>query len=304
MTIRMKKLISSFAVTAALLFTFSGQASAYFDGNGFGDHTAKLNRFMYAEPTGNKTDNEVGVDLFTDNGLSFPSYTFEGGSRILHTMDPGDVLNSFTTTNSWADINMGISAFHFNYQADAYGHEAGYQNSYFATTDTRVPDMSPFAGSHSNGAGNIWNEYTNAGTEHNAIVVGATADSHSYDVAMNQNSFVAGSYAANNNAPNEFFGEVGPSANSGITLAAFDSWSEGQNIYVDMYLWESEKDSFSDPTFEMVTDTYRAILRTGIDADGMLYTEIIPNAVPIPGAVWLLFSGMLAILGIHRKTSA
>jgi len=49
------------------------------------------------------------------------------------------------------------------------------------------------------------------------------------------------------------------------------------------------------------SDGSQFVIQTFINTDGKAYTEINPSAVPIPGAVWLLGSGLLGLIGIRRR---
>ncbi|MCK4528399.1 VPLPA-CTERM sorting domain-containing protein [candidate division WOR-3 bacterium] len=277
---RIKNKLLSIALAAFLTVAVAGQAKAYF-GNGL--DAGNLVQFIYAEPGGDYTDNEVGTDLFTDNGLSFPTYEFTGGSIVLDTKDASTFLNNFSTTDNWADLQVG-------YYSSTYSLTTGESHRYVAMT---TPDLFDIGASWSGVNTSAMYLSTHYGThpdyEGNQVVVGPTSHYSSYDCLMNQDSFVPGSYGEFNNAPYVNFGEA-----SLAPLAA------GAGSYVDMYLFEAEGAGWQPGDF--VTDTYRATMRIGINEAGELYTMMTP--VPIPGAVWLFGSGLLALVGIRRRKSA
>ena len=279
----MKKLITGIVMAVFLTFAVAGQAMAYFENGSF---DGKLVQFIYAEPNGDYTDNEVGTDLFTDNGLSFPTYEFTGGSIVLDTKDASTFLDNFTTTNNWADLQVG-------YYSTCYSYMTGESHRYVAMT---TPDLFEIGAAWSGvqtASGNLGTHY---GTHPDYVgkqsVVGSTAHFSSYDALMNQDTNVPGSYATFNNAPYVNFGEA--------NLSALDA---GAGSYVDMYLFEAEGAAWA--TGDFISDSYQATMRIGIDDIGNLYTTLTPNnVVPIPGAVWLLGSGLLGLVGIRRRKSA
>ena len=127
----MKKLITGIVMAVFLTFAVAGQAMAYFENGAF---DGKLVQFIYAEPNGNYTDNEVGTDLFTDNGLSFPTYEFTGSSIVLDTKVASTFLDNFTTTNNWADLKVG-------YYSTCYSYMTGESHKYVAMTTPELFDI-------------------------------------------------------------------------------------------------------------------------------------------------------------------
>lgn len=75
-----------------------------------------------------------------------------------------------------------------------------------------------------------------------------------------------------------------------------------EGAYVDMYLY------YFDYKNAKLDGTQVAVLRTYLDADGNIGSIINPTGggpvVPIPGAVWLLGSGLLGLIGIRRRQTA
>ncbi|OEU61200.1 MAG: hypothetical protein BA867_04470 [Desulfobacterales bacterium S5133MH16] len=275
---RMKTRFLSIALAAFLTFAVAGQAMAYFENGGF---DGKLVQFIYAEPDGNYTDNEVGTDLFTDKGLSFPTYEFTGSSIVLDTKVASTFLDNFTTTDNWADLKVG-------YYSTTYSYMTGESHKYVAMTTPELFDIGASWDGVNSASMDLATYYGEKGT---SVVKDATSGYSSYDLKMNSNSFVSGSYADFNNQPYVNFGEA--------DLGALNA---GAGSYVDMYLFEAKGEGWLEGDF--VTDTYRATMRIGIDDVGNLYTTIAPNVVPIPGAVWLLGSGLLGLVGIRRRKSA
>ena len=273
----MKKLITGIVMAVFLTFAVAGQAMAYFENGSF---DGKLVQFIYTEVDGKYSDNEVGTDLFTDKELSFPTYDFTGSSIVLDTKDASTFLDHFTTTSDWADLSVG-------YYSTTYSYMTGESHRYVAMT---TPDFFEI-GSWSSIAGSSVYLSTKYGAEGTPVVVGPTSHAHSYDHLMNSDSTSPGCYA---DFSNDYLANVGE-ANLGALNA-------GAGSYVDMYLFEAMGESWLDGDF--VTDTYRATMRIGIDDVGNLYTTMTPNVVPIPGAVWLLGSGLLGLVGIRRRKSA
>lgn len=273
----MKKLITGIIMTVFLTFAVAGQAMAYFENGG---DVGKLVQFIYAEPDGDKTDNEVGTDLFTNNGLNFPTYEFTGGSIVLDTKDASTFLSNFSSTNNWADLQVG-------YYSSSYNLGNGESHKYVAMTTSDLFDIGSWDGVNT-AAGYLSTHYGSEGT---SVVDGATSHAHSYDSLMNKDSIVPGSYGEFNNAPYVNFGE-----------ASLAPLTAGAGSYVDMYLFEAEGAYWTSGDF--ISDSYQATMRIGIDDIGNLYTTMTPNVVPIPGAVWLLGSGLLGLVGIRRRKSA
>lgn len=81
-----------------------------------------------------------------------------------------------------------------------------------------------------------------------------------------------------------------------INLAALASGG-----YVDQYLYYYSSSVInSNGSGVAIAD-----LRTYLDANGKIATEIIPiNSTPIPAAVWLLGSGLIGLVGIRRRAEA
>ena len=56
--------------------------------------------------------------------------------------------------------------------------------------------------------------------------------------------------------------------------------------------------TYTDTSGDVIYDPYPTVLSAGFDLDAVG----VINTVPIPGAIWLLGSGMLTLLGIRRQT--
>ena len=71
-----------------------------------------------------------------------------------------------------------------------------------------------------------------------------------------------------------------------IWMAGDDHWMLGENY---------------DGNWDFPASKTNYLVRIGVDDAGMVYAET--AAVPIPGAVWLLGSGILAIMGMRRRNN-
>lgn len=117
-----------------------------------------------------------------------------------------------------------------------------------------------------------------AGGTNKAIT--STGDANSFFVKMNGGTGNFGNWFPSNNAAGE------------LSLAALAHPGD----FVDQTLYK-----FTTNVAE--TGTVTITLRTLVGADGNLYTQINPSAVPIPPSVLLLGSGLLGMIGIRRKIS-
>ena len=86
-------------------------------------------------------------------------------------------------------------------------------------------------------------------------------------------------------------------ATSTIDLSALDNWTAGEVASVSMDIVHIADDYYGYGGFTTVEDTGANLVISRI-ADGSITAAI---ATPIPGAAWLLGSGLLALVGIRRK---
>ena len=69
---------------------------------------------------------------------------------------------------------------------------------------------------------------------------------------------------------------------------------------IKMDIWMYDNNHSNDLSDDILANTsYQLVI--GIDADNMVYAEV--SQVPVPGALILLGSGLLALVGVRRKNA-
>ncbi|HID31640.1 MAG TPA: hypothetical protein EYP19_16785 [Desulfobacterales bacterium] len=264
----MKKCLSILLISAFMVFGAVGQAAAYYE---FGSLVLSL----YAEPNGDKTDNEVGLHLWGPGTVPTSPITTTTKVTLANEVD---ILNAFTTTSNWAEVNAGIWG--------ANG-QTGDKWVVTANNDFGAYDIGSATQIHQAAAQTGMVGYMSADAGDGSVdgmAVISSANSNSYDVMFNSNSATPGGYATFNAWPGTQVGEV--------TLGDLDIAG-----YVDLYLWYSATmvagDTISGPI---------GIIRLGLDGNDCLYAELRPNMVPLPGALVLFGSGLLGLVGIRRRS--
>jgi len=269
----MKKSMLGIVIAAFLVFGIAGQAAAYYD-------LGSLVLSLYAEPNGDKTDNEVGVHLLDAGAV--PTTTITAITPIdLSRLDcpPAAVCSGdFTTTSDWADINVGVWGAN-GQTGDKWVATANMptDGDYDVASATQILQTAAQTGMVAYAPADA----ADGTTDGRAVI--STANLNSYDVLFNSNSAVAGSQAGFNA---DVAGQLGE-----VALADLDTVG-----YVDMYLWYSNDSA----AFHTIDDPI-GIIRLGLNASDCLYAELRP--VPLPGAVVLLGSGLLGLVGIRRRSA-
>lgn len=151
----------------------------------------------------------------------------------------------------------------------AFALDSAY-NSYFATTsDVATGYSAP-------GFGTFINNVTNVINTFNAFPIHAATQNKSYDLSMNSGS----------NAPG-YYGGINPVISVGE--ANLDA------PVVDMYLYKYDT---AGTLIEGATTEYQTIIRFDTAAQTI---TLVNSEVPVPGAIILLGSGLLGLVGIRRK---
>jgi len=173
--------------------------------------------------------------------------------------------NDFFLANSLDQLKVGV-----------FGQNAAGNIRLFATTSEIVPTIQMAnAASYNTAAYLVANNY---GTGSKSVI--DKDNRNSYWKKMNKNGTSVGRYAGFNR---DFTNGEAALSTTG---------------YVDMYLYMFDLDAIvksSKNAFQ------HAVLRFNTDGSIVLNPEGIPTGVPVPGAVILLGSGLLGLVGIRRK---
>ena len=179
-------------------------------------------------------------------------------------------ISYFTEATSYADLKFG------GFSGAVHGDQYQNYEAYVAVSGTPTLDANIFAGIANDGAGAL----------EGAKVEPSTAGQRPSGTAGYLGTLGAGVRRA-----------FGADATT-ISLAAFDEWQEGQVITLSMDIWHVLDDQWGMGGFAVQEDSGLDLTITR-NADGTISTAV----VPIPGALMLLGSGLLALVGIRRKNA-
>ncbi len=256
------------ALALAMLLVFgAGQAMASFDAE-----TLIVNVYNNSTETGD-------TELAFDTGINLENVDWEQPFTATYQLDIS--TGSFASGTTLADLNLGINGF------DATSSDGLYGNFYFASTVAStaadVPANATQFTSYRNAQEQVKNLYNSADGDLDGIasIENNMTVANSYDNKLNNVGDIAGYYGGLNATPTT--GE--------INLAGYGSEE------LTMYLIGLNK---TGPSPAAAFTTQLGTVATLTISDTGLLTV---SNVPVPGAVWLLGSGLLGLLGIRRKNA-
>ncbi len=216
-------------------------------------------------------------EVATDLG-AYDSTTLASATNVT-TGDLTSLLSYFSSGTTLSDLYVAyyISDLKSGSNSDGTG-------IYTSGVNDAQTNKGTMAASFTSAGTNITNYYSTLVGSSSEVVSGTVVADSSYALSYYNQMTLAGT------APGTFNQFI--KDGSGETQLG-----SGSADYVDMYLFYYSKPTSSG------SGTLVATIRTYITSDGALYTVINPQAVPIPGAVWLLGSGLLGLMGVRRKIS-
>jgi len=212
-------------------------------------------------------DKEMGIDLGLIADLSAQNVTLKSGL-------------SFTGFDFTASTS-GIGIF-----TDMSNPTAWYHEGYFAT-------------SNNSGTASISGTFANA-----QAFTSAEGSVRTYGYAANDGNndgvaLIAASFA------NSYLSYFNVSTNGGYAGLQMVAGQEAEfptaGGYVDMYIYQFATDATYTPV--QVGDSYQAIIRL-YDTGSIILNPTATSEVPVPGAVWLLGSGLAGLIGIRRRKNS
>lgn len=267
----MKRIFTLIAVVM-LVLGMAGAASAYDIGNliltAYGNTNAD-GQTGEIIPSGST---EVGVDLGAASDWA-----------NLTNFNTGITLDDFSTTidGGWSDVIISLYA-GYTLSGDVTDEQNGYYNSYAYVSGS---SMDVAYNTFKTGYGNIQNiGYDDI----NGKTVLSTSDTGSY---VNQ----LGGGAVDATGTSYEYNLAGISTTNFVTIDLYYAMTEGD--YVELLPGFGGTWNGVDPTDADLVKV--GTLTLGLNEAGQLIIN--PIATPVPAAVWLLGSGILALVGIRRK---
>lgn len=262
----MKKLLSA-VVAGCMIFAAAGQALASFE-------EGHLILTVY-----NNDAQEVGYDLGDVSDLVYGT-AYGAGSIDLSNYDPAIVTGL-------SDLNAGVYA----YEAERVSND-GWEHYYYGSPVTypegEAPEARVSAVSSYVGAVNYpRSAYQTGDTDNDGVVVIENVDQQ-YAFRMNNEGTSPGSY---NNLPRTYL-----EANEGRL-----AWLES-NDYLEMYVYEFNYMDDDRQTEDWSGMYGEAIAIVRLHNDGSIEVASV-SAVPIPGSIFLLGTGLLGLIGVRRKNA-
>lgn len=259
----MKKFIIILSALALGCF-FSGAALAapYYDGN------SSLMMTVY-NPTSDSSagPKEIGIHL-TDIG----TFDFAYSDIFVQVADNAFSTGDFGPAFEFSQLNAAI----YGANAAGFGTYTAGKAFLFATDVNIKPIVSATASGLKDSTTGVALHYGTLAGGSSGPVSGLTSDSGSYWKQFNNNSAVG-----------NMNGIITPRMNNEAEL---DALAQGTDII--MYLWASNTDRRAGA---LLQDT--PIAKVKLTAGG----DVFISTVPVPGAVWLLGSALLGVVGLRRK---
>jgi hypothetical protein len=254
-------------VLTCLLIFGAGQALASFDGSN-----------LYMSVYNNTTttgDTEFGFDT----GLNLDE--FDWTQPFTYTVQTS--LSDDMFAGSFANLRVGF----FTY--DRLSATSGFGYSYAASTDANNAVNGTIYNSFRAETERVRNAYNAADTDNNGTAfMASNLTGDTYDMRMNGGGTSPGQYVGFNPTPDD--GEaslVGLANGDSITMYLFGYRRTGALPSTGTYMVNGV----------LANTAYLATIE--LNSDGTLTV----SNVPVPGAVWLLGSGLLGLVGLRRKNA-
>jgi hypothetical protein len=265
----MKKILGML-LAIFLVFGTAGSALAAFDLNG---------TFIVAYEEDESVaiqgiNDQAGFESFFDLGNTAAFNTFVAGLTPGVSVDTNITLADFGTS-SWDDVFVGIM-----------GKQASSDFTYYFSADEAYEFNAISEAGFTSARNNIMNLFPDAGPANQVIDKAAIS---TYKLFAQQDGANPGSYGG----PIQNAGNFGAEVNlAGIESGPITVGYFGGDLFAD----------FIDPDGDFV-GVFPQINTLDIFLDPTDGSLLVGSQVPVPGAVWLLGSGLLALVGIRRKNA-